>query len=806
MKNYTNKMQKIALAVILCLLSFGSVFAQAETTKIKDGTISSGATKAKDGAIFELESNNKGMLISRLSTAQRNAIPAANLSNGLLIFNTNSNCFDYWDSLRVQWLSMCGTPPPAVFDVSAAQCSLVIANGTYKQGVTLSGDNTLTVPVTVTQAGTYTMTATTANGYYFEASGNFPSAGVYDITLKGTGRPNSGYDTGTPGDVVTVILNGVVCDCTPHIYIEKANVDFAISCGSLDRFGSYNIGIPLTADNKLTLDVNVSNTGFWSMKTNTVNGYSFMGQGTFTTTGLQKVVLSGTGTPIASGTNLFDITSNASTVAGGSCNGISVIVAPVAFTMDCAGATQTGVYMQNVALNSTNNTITLPINVTATGATTISTNTVNGVSFSSGAIVLTKLGADTVVLKGSGTPTSGATAELTVTGTQTDPATCFYNLTIAKQPIAFTMTCNSITTSGSYVPNVAMTSENSMAVPVNVTYVGDYSISTNTLNGISFSATGTFTTTGAQTITLKASGTPTAGGSYSYAINTNSTSSSVTCSKAILFTYRQMIVAGIGDGLYNPGSAASGETSYAVLNNTTNFGPNGKIQVLGGLKLLPSLGYPSASSLKNSINNNNIDIIHIAYNFQPNADVIAVLADFVKNKKGVVIFASERVPNIATVINGILGSNVSTVAANNSVGRNITDLANIADPILNGPFGNTAGLNMGGDVDNSIFLVEKPANSTVLATEKGSSKVFSFRDNTYGFVFIGDAGYNAGVVNNNQNGNYPAKIGTGGVPMAKANYGYDSNVTVYNSIFYANLFAWAVDYVQNNTVQTYKLP
>jgi hypothetical protein len=802
MKNYINQIQKMTLAVILCLLSFGSVFAQVETAKIKDGTISGGATKAKDGAIFELESNNKGMLISRLTTAQRNAIPTANLSNGLLIFNTNSNCFDYWDSLRVQWLSMCGTPPPAVFDVSAAQCSLVIANGTYKQGVTLSGDNTLTVPVTVTQAGTYTMTATTANGYYFEASGNFPTAGVYDITLKGTGRPNTGYATGDPGDVVTVILNGVVCDCTPHIYIEKASVDFAISCGSLTTIGSYNIGVALTADNKLTLDVNVSNTGFWSMKTNTVNGYSFMGQGTFTTTGLQTVELLATGTPVASGTDLFNLTSNANTVAGGSCNAVPVVIAPVAYTMNCAGATQSGVYMQNVALNSTNNTITLPINVTATGSTTISTNTVNGVSFSSGPIVLTKLGADTVVLKGSGTPTSGATTELTVTGTPGAGGECFYNLTIAKQPIAFTMTCNSITTSGSYVPNVAMTSENSMAVPVNVTYVGDYSISTNTLNGISFSATGTFTSTGAQTITLKASGTPTAGGSYSYTISTNSTSSSVTCSKAITFAYRQMIIAGIGDGLYNPGSANSGETSYAVLNNANNFGPNGKVQMLGGFKLV-NYGGPSASTLKSNIIRDNTDIIHIAYNFQPNADVIAVLAEFVKDKKGVVIFASERDGNIPNVINGILGTNVSTVAANNGVGRNITDLANIADPILNGPFGNTAGFNMGGDVDNSIFLTAAPANSTVLATEKGSSKVFSFRDNTYGFVFIGDAGYNAGVVNNNQNGNYPARMQSGGIPVVKPSYGYDSNVTIYNSIFYANLFAWAVDYAQNNTNTKY---
>lgn len=794
----------MTLAVVFSLLSFGSAFAQVETAKIKDGTISNGATKAKDGAIFELESNNKGMLISRLSTAQRNAIPSTNLSNGLLVFNTNTNCFDYWDALRTQWLSMCGTPPPAVFDVSDAQCSLVIANGTYKQGVTLSGDNTLTVPVTVTQAGTYTMTATTANGYYFEASGSFPNAGVFDITLKGTGRPSTGYATGDPGDVISLILNGVVCNCQPHIYVEKANVDFAISCGSLTAVGSYNIGVALTSANKMTIDVNVSNTGFWSMRTNTVNGYSFMGQGTFDKTGFQTVELLGTGTPVASGTDLFNITSNATTTAGGSCNSVPVTIAPVAYTMNCAGATQSGAYMQNVALNPTTNTITLPVNVTATGSTTITTNTANGVSFSSGPIVLTKLGADTVVLKGSGTPLTGSTTSLTLTGTPGAGGNCYFDLVIAAQPIAFTMTCGGITTSGSYVPNVAMTAENTMAVPVNVTYAGNYSITTDTVNGISFSGTGTFSGTGNQTVTLKASGTPTGGGTYNYSVTTNSSSSSVTCMKSILFTYRTMNIIGIGDGLYNPASANSGQASSAVVASLANFGPTGTVKMMGGFKFF-NLGGPSATTLKNSINTNNVDIIHIAYNFQPNADVIAVLADFVKNKKGVVIFASERNTNIPNVISGVLGSSVTTENANNAVGRNITDLAAIADPILAGPFGNISGLNMGGDVDNSIFLTSAPDNTTVLATEKGSSKVFAFKHNTLGFVFLGDAGYNAGVINNNQNGNYPAKMGTGGVPLSKPNYGYDSNVTIYNTIFYANLFAWAIEYAQTNTVKTYIL-
>ncbi|WP_264550749.1 hypothetical protein [Flavobacterium sp. N2038] len=797
MKNYTNQLQKIALVVILSLLSFGSVFAQAETAKIKDGTISNGAAKAKDGAIFELESNNKGMLISRMSTAQRNAIPTANLSNGLLVFNTNTNCFDYWDSLRIQWLSMCGTPPPAVFDVSAAQCSAVVANGTYKQGVTLSGDNTLTVPVTVTQSGTYTMTATTANGYYFEASGNFPTAGVYDITLRGTGRPSTGYATGDPGDTVSLILNGVVCDCTPHIYVEKANVDFAISCGSLNVLGSYNIGLDLTSSNKLTIEVNVTNLGYWSMKTNTVNGYSFTGQGTFTVTGPQTVELLGTGKPTASGTDIFNLSSNASTVAGGSCSGISVTVAPVAYTMDCSKATQAGAYMQNVALNPSTNTISLPVNVTATGSTTITTNTINGISFSSGPIVLTKLGADTVVLKGSGTPLSGTTTALTFTGTPGATATCSYNLIIAQQPVAYTMTCGSITTAGNYVPGVVMDpAANTMTVSVNVTYVGDYDISTDVVNGISFSKKGTFATTGTQSVVLEASGTPTSGGTFTYKVSTNSTSSTSTCTKSILFTYRTMNVLGMGEGIYQPASASASYSARSIL-SPSNFGPTGTVQMKESFKFVNG-GYSVGAALKKLINDNKIDIIYVGYNwyYYTDAATIKVLSDFVKIKKGVLIFANERY-QAKDVIDAICDANVTISATNNGYVYNVS---NASDPSLNGPFGDLRGKLLGGDGANSVFVSSgAPANTTVLATQ--GSNIYSLKHNTLGFVFLGDGGFNCGYsgYGDNVTTTYPAFASTTGTPLSKA---YNGG-TIYNSIMYANLMAWAIDYSQTNTDTSY---
>lgn len=790
----------MTLVVILCLLSFGSAFAQAETAKIKDGTISNTVTKAKDGSIFELESKNKGMLTTRMVTADRNAIPAANLSNGLLVYNTTTNCFDYWDALRAQWLSLCGTPPPAVFDISAVQCSAIVVNGTYKQGVTLSGDNTLTVPVTVTQPGTYTITATTANGYYFETSGNFPSANSYELNLRGTGRPNSGYPSGDPGDVVSLVLNGAVNGCSPHIYVEKASVDFTVVCASIAAVGQYNIGVELVPENKLTVNVNVTNTGFWNMSTNKVNGYSFTGQGTFTTTGPQPVELIGTGTPEASGANSFNLSSNANTQATASCSGIIVNVAPVAYTMNCTGATQSGAYMQNVALNPASNTITLPINVTATGSTTISTNTVNGISFSSGPIVLTKLGADTVVLKGSGTPLSGDSTSLTVTGTPGTATTCSFNLAINKQPVAYTMTCSGITSAGTYAPRVAMNPEtNTMTIPVTVTYVGDWNITTNTVNGISFSGSGTFTTTGGgQSVTLTASGTPTSGGPFTFTITTNSTIGG-SCTKAITFVYRTMNVLGLGGGTYQPASAGTSQSSKAILVAAANFGPTGKVQS-DPIKLFDG-GYNDGTALKNSINNNKIDIIVIGYNYTPNAASRAILDDFVKNKKGVLIHSQENnATDTASLINTICGS--SSVSASGSGSTNTNPVLNISDPLLNGPFGDLRGTSLGSDVNNSYYVTGIPSNVTALATNKNdATKIFAFKHNTLGYVYIGDSGWTSGDTSNTALDIWPAK-NSAGQPLSKAYYG---GVTVYNSIMYANAIAWAIQYAQANVISTYTI-
>src|SRR4030095_4076023 len=74
--------------------------------------------------------------------------------------------------------------------------------------------------------------------------------------------------------------------------------------------GTYVAGTALTAANKITLNVNVTTVGSWSVTTApAVNGIIFAGTGTFSATGQQTIILSANGsTPTAAGTNNYTVT------------------------------------------------------------------------------------------------------------------------------------------------------------------------------------------------------------------------------------------------------------------------------------------------------------------------------------------------------------------------------------------------------------------------------------------------------------------------------------------------------------------
>ena len=298
------------------------------------------------------------------------------------------------------------------------------------------------------------------------------------------------------------------------------------SCATPAVAGIYSVGRALGASNTLTFSVNVSVKGTYSITTTASNGVFFSASGTFTTTGPQNVVLTGNGTPRKAGNFPFV------PVTGNTCNfTVSFLDGAPAAVFTYAGAPATctapvisGTYAAGVAMGS-NNYVDLAVNVTTPGAYTVSTNSANGISFS-GSGAFSASGAQVIRLIANGTPSAAGSFAYTPAGG------CSFSITIAPPPppAAFTYTCATPAISGTYAAGTALTSASTVTVPVNVTVAGLYSVTTNSANGVTFSASGVFSGTGAQSIVLTSTNTPAAGGVFSY------TPSGASCAFDITYT------------------------------------------------------------------------------------------------------------------------------------------------------------------------------------------------------------------------------------------------------------------------------
>lgn len=76
--------------------------------------------------------------------------------------------------------------------------------------------------------------------------------------------------------------------------------------------------------------------------------------------------------------------------------------------------------------------------------------------------------------------------------------------------------CKPILIGGDYAEGIPTDNYNTIQAQVTVAVAGPYTISTNTVDGLSFSRSGTFTTTGQQNVLLFASGTPSVSGDYGF--------------------------------------------------------------------------------------------------------------------------------------------------------------------------------------------------------------------------------------------------------------------------------------------------
>lgn len=79
------------------------------------GANTTGATNSTPNAsaVLDLQSTSKGFFVPRMTTAQRNTIAVSNATEGLMIYNTDLDCFEWWDTKAVAsggtgfWNSLC---------------------------------------------------------------------------------------------------------------------------------------------------------------------------------------------------------------------------------------------------------------------------------------------------------------------------------------------------------------------------------------------------------------------------------------------------------------------------------------------------------------------------------------------------------------------------------------------------------------------------------------------------------------------------------------------------------------------------
>lgn len=481
-------------------------------------------------------------------------------------------------------------------------------------------------------------------------------------------------------------------------------------------------------------------------------------------------------------------------------------VSDATYTLDCSSVSVKGSYVSNVRTNETDYILINNINVTKAGSYVISASTSanNGYSFVAVGRFL-NTGTHAVKLMAQGTPANSQLDSFTVkiSGAGVQPQSCTADVSVQQSIAEYSMICSSAKANGTYQKGVALTSGNTITMNVNVTNPGYYDFVTAKTNGISFSGSGNFSTTGVQQITLTGNGTPGVNDDFPVKISGNTSYGYASCDVSIPVILPAMTYAVIGlNNVYTFHPNNPRITAF----NSGNFGPTGTVKIAGLNNIWVSTTAASAASNLSATNKPDV-ILYFSYGFTTNSAMETALSNYV-NAGGVLIFGSNdgRDGDVNNLMNGIFGETFAQaqVAGTGSVDDNVYPIANLPnDPIINGPFGNAAAQYWGEDNSSTgtIILTKLPANSVQIASANnqfskntvnpGYSTVWY--NKTKNFVYFGDS---VGASTSSLSlTDYPS-LYENNIPVSKR-YGQFPNQSsqaqyIFNSILELNAVAWGL--------------
>ena len=221
-------------------------------------------------------------------------------------------------------------PSSYVLTGGPGDCSNPDISGRYAVNKQLSPDDTVVLHVTVATPGTYTIKTDTANGISFSASGYFSLPGDQTVTLTCAGEPNA------PGRVFfNVHADSSQCnfsipvesDFPQAVYVLESGMSGgSLYCAPQLVNGSYFSGISLNSTNTVSITAYATVPGTYSIYTTKINGMVFGSSGTFPAVNTYTVILSGSGTPLTTGTFTFSPNIIGPAPIGGASCGFDIVV------------------------------------------------------------------------------------------------------------------------------------------------------------------------------------------------------------------------------------------------------------------------------------------------------------------------------------------------------------------------------------------------------------------------------------------------------------------------------------------------
>ena len=471
-------------------------------------------------------------------------------------------------------------------------------------------------------------------------------------------------------------------------------------------------------------------------------------------------------------------------------------------------------------------------------------------------ITLTAQGAPTEDDYSSTDPSVGDTIQIIFNGNPISMPCSNIIIPVTPPLSDYSLYCGSSTVYGVYTvlpdPTPADTPNNYIEIYVEVSSNASgsgWSAVTDKKSGVSFHGSGVFTTTGRQPIRLYADpGTkPTTYNPIQLTISAETMNGTTTCDVTVRAAYTRKKIMAVGDANTGYGYSAQAGASRRLLMSTANFGSDLTSTVVmlatgstgAAVTAAPANPTPTsgrtynynafdftyfstaltAANMQWAIDNK-VDIVILGYNHTWNASIAQIALQYLSLGGVILDFCENTTPQY--ILNAIFGvSNVNGSADGNPM---YAPMANFPDPILNGPFqpeGSTSlgGYYLGGDTETRLYGFSNiPSSGIIVYAYTGKGNPVALRTTGQRYVLFGEGGFLTNDDNRSWLSNVTEPFATTR-DLATSDPAYNtlyqpaprpsSGTTpttyaypIYNSYFFANAIAWAVDQSQFYGINT----